>query len=90
MFVEMHDKLGNPLRVEATQIVIYNDSGTPIAVAGEYGPDRAQKVAHAADADFAATLRAFGVARHQVVASELRTTPLNGGARLVDGPGVTA
>ena len=61
MFLEIVPKLGlQPLRIEATQLVIRNAQGTPIAVAGEFGPDGTQRVAHVGDKDFDRTLRAFG------------------------------
>jgi len=77
---------GKPLRIPASQLVVFDDNGTPICVAGEYGPDGAYKVSHAADEDFNQSLRAFGVGRHQVVTDFLEPPPVPGGARPLTGP----
>lgn len=62
MFVELVPSIGDgsPVRIEAAQVVIYNDRGTPVAVVGEYGPAGAVRAAHAMDKDFQQVLRAFG------------------------------
>ena len=75
-----------PLRLEATQIVVYSDDGTPIMVAGEYGPKGAYRVAHVGDADFNQVLRAFGVQRHEVVVDHIDRASVPSGARLLAGP----
>jgi hypothetical protein len=75
-----------PIRLNGAQIVVYNDEGTPIMVAGQYGIEGACKVAHAGDADFQQTLRAFGVDRHEVVAEEIRLSPVPAGARVIRSP----
>ena len=88
MHVLIVDRMGGrPLKLPAAQIVVYNDAGTPIMIAGEYGPAGAIKVAHAQDADFNATLRGFGHGQIVVVAETVRTAPPPPGATLVAGPG---
>jgi hypothetical protein len=77
---------GAPLRVEASQVVVYNSQGTPIMVAGEYGPSGAQKVAHAGDDDFQQTLKAFGVGRFEVVTEHISLAPVPAGAVLLSQP----
>lgn len=75
MIIDAFDSItGQPVRINATQVVVYNDQETPIVVAGEYGPRGAQKVAHAGDEDFNQALRLFGVGRHRVETTSLKTT----------------
>lgn len=77
---------GKPLRIQASQLVVLNDEGTPVAVAGEYGP-KAIKTAHVMDDDFQQTLKAFGFGRHNIEVVELSAAPVPGGAKLLTGPG---
>lgn len=91
MFIEFIDKFGGPpVRVEVSQFVARDMNGTPVCVAGEYGPSNTIRVSHAADADFNQSLRAFGYGRQTVVMETVSTqhTPVPPGARLVGGPGV--
>jgi hypothetical protein len=78
---------GKPLRIPVSQLLVMDDNGTPICVAGEYGMEGAYKVSHAADDDFNQTLRAFGVGKHQVIVDHIKSLPVPGGARLLTGPG---
>ncbi len=84
MIVELISE-GKPVRIPVSQLVIFNDEGTPVAVAGLFGPG-AIKVAHALDDDFQQTLRAFGYGRHHVEVQEIQTAPVPGGAKLITGP----
>lgn len=90
MFVEILSKFGGePIRIEASQLVVRNDSGTPVMVAGEYGPARTIRVSHGADADFNQSLRAFGYGQQTVVMESVgNQTPVPPGAKLISGPGV--
>lgn len=88
MFVEFVDKFGGkPVRVEASQLAVYNDNYDLILVAGEYGPAKAVRYSHCQDADFRQTVRAFGydVRRVPAVAQARIGTasPLPAGAKLV-------
>jgi len=66
---------GEPLRLEASQILVCDKLGTPIMVAGEFGPSGSYKVAHAGDKDFNDVLKMFGYGRHKVTVDPLSTTP---------------
>ena len=85
MIIELISE-GKPIRIQASQLVVFNDEGTPVAVAGLFGPG-AIKTAHVLDADFHQTLRAFGYGRHYVEVQEIQTAPVPGGAKLIAGPG---
>lgn len=74
-----------PLRLSATQVVVRQDNDTPIAVAAEYGPERAQAVAQVGDPDFNRILRALGV-RQDVVCDVISLPQPPPGARLIAGP----
>jgi hypothetical protein len=87
MIVEVIDRMfaasGSPLRVTATQVVIYDDNENPIAIAGHYGPDGAYAVARVGDDDFQKLLKAFGVKRHTVEAVTIVQPPVPRGAKLL-------
>lgn len=89
MIVEIVDNLGRslPVRVPASQVIVYTDQMTPVMIAGEYGPAGVLRLSHLHDADFAQTLQSFGVGRHQLNITSIRTTPPPSGARLINGPG---
>ena len=88
MIIEIIDKLGHaqPIRVEGTQVLVRNNQGTPIAVAGEFGPDGAVKTAHCCDAEFQQILNAFGYGRHQVEVKQVQLTPVPSGASKLISP----
>lgn len=78
MIIEMHDGLGNPVRLHASRVLISLDDGTPVSFAVEFQPGhlrlfRAGKetagVHHfrAGDPDFAEQLRHHGVDRTVLV-----------------------
>lgn len=77
-----------PLRLEASQVLIKMDDGTPIAVAAHYGPDRTVAVESIAfnEVAFHRMLRMLGV-QQTVLVTTVRTdkTP-PAGARLLAGP----
>jgi hypothetical protein len=87
MIVQLLNSVGvsKPLQVDATQILICNDQGTPIMVAGEYGPG-AVKLAHCNDADFLRVLESFGYGRHKIAVDQLKQTDVPSGAVLLKGP----
>jgi hypothetical protein len=72
---------GQPLQLEASQFLVLNDEGTPIAVAGEYGPRGSVRIAHAGENDFPAVLRAFGYGRHKIEVAFLDSPAAPRGAR---------
>jgi len=88
MIIDVINGIGGaePIRLDASQVVVYNDQGTPIMVAGEYGPKGAHCVAHVGDANFNQILQAFGVQRHEVIVDHIDRAPVPGGARLLAGP----
>jgi hypothetical protein len=89
MRVVVIDRIGGrPLELDASQVVVTNDEGTPVVVALEYGPRGSIKASHAADADFNQTLRAVGFGRHQVVTETIGTPPPPPGASRIIGPGL--
>jgi hypothetical protein len=79
---------GQVLRLDVSQFIAYNGEGTPVVVAGEYGP-RAVKAAHAADDDFNRTMAAFGYGRHDIEAELISAASVPDGAKLLAGPGGT-
>lgn len=62
---------GQPLRLNVAQFILRNEAGTPVLVAGRFGPQGAIKVSVVSDPDFNSVLRAFGYHQHQVEAVEL-------------------
>lgn len=88
MIVEIMDRVGGqPIRLVASQVVVRNDDGTPLCVAGEYGPAGAVRASHAGDADFNRTLRAFGYAGREVRVEPINVPGPPRGATLLAGPG---
>jgi len=76
-----------PVVMHATQVVVFNNQGTPISAAAEYGPEGAQKVVRVGDSDFERFLKALGVGgdvRVDVVRDDVPS-----GARLLPDTGQT-
>ena len=68
MIVQIVSRIGGePLQIEASQLLVLNEAGTPVMVAGLFGPEGAIRAAHAGDEDFNQVLRAFGHGRHHVL-----------------------
>jgi hypothetical protein len=90
MIVEIIDRIGRqPIRLDASQVLVRNNAGTPIAIAGEYGPEGVIKTAHAQDDDFNQVLAAFGCNGRVVVKTlQLDHLGIPRGLRPVAGPGV--
>lgn len=76
---------GQVLRMPVTQILVCQDNGTPLMVAGEYGPANSQLASMAGLADFNDVLRKLGIDR-TVVVDTLKLTKPPVGARLLAGP----
>ncbi len=75
-----------PLTLHVTQAVVRNGAGTPIlAVAADYGPQRAQIVARIGDRDFNASLRRLGIFESPGI-NYLQVQKPAPGARLIAGP----
>lgn len=74
-----------PIVLAACQVVVENDDGTVLAIAAEYGPDDAVKLAHAGDEDFNRTLAELGYTKF-TVCDRIQLPPAPPGARLVAGP----
>ena len=76
---------GEPLVLEATLVIVRWPDGTPMCVAGAYGPDGVVRASHCKDKDFNETLRKLGIDR-TVICDELVLPPPPTGARLIRGP----
>ena len=90
MIIQIIPKIGGaPIAVEAAQFAVFNEAGTLIAVAGEYGPKGTIRISHAGEDpnEFESTKRAFGYGQHEVVVDHLSSPPPPSGARLIGGPG---
>jgi hypothetical protein len=73
------------LRLPVDQVVVTQDNGTPILVAAEHGPERAQLCSKVGDADFADCMRRLGLPT-QVTVEDIELPGPPQGARLVRGP----
>jgi len=78
---------GQPLVLDVSQFVVYQDNGTPISVGAEHGPHGAQAVSCVGCPDFQRMLKMLGV-RTTVVVQTLKMPQPTPGARLVAGPDV--
>ena len=86
MRLKIVNGIGNPpLEVDATMVVCEDINGTPIMVAGHYGPDQAIRASHAMDNDFNDTLKKLGVHK-TVICDRLALPPPPPGARLIRDP----
>jgi hypothetical protein len=74
-----------PLRLEANQLIVRNEQGTPICVAAVFGIDRAIAVSKAGDHDFTQMLRQLGV-HDTVIVDKLVLPKPPPGATLIAGP----
>jgi hypothetical protein len=61
---------GQPVKIQASQLVVMGDRGTPIMVGGEQGPN-AFRLAHVGDDDFEEVLRLFGHDRHHLEVAQV-------------------
>jgi hypothetical protein len=66
MILEIHNGLGQPLKVPAKRVLICLDDGTPVAMALEYQPGHVRHF-RAGDADFAEQLQLHGIDRTVLV-----------------------
>ena len=75
----------SPIVIDATLVVVRHEDGTPIMVAGGYGPQGAVRASHAGDADFNASLQKLGF-QQGVVCDVLKLPQApTGGAQLIKG-----
>ena len=75
---------GRPICLEASQVLVCFDDGTPASVSASFGQGQIC-TAKAGDADFNATLNTLGV-RQTVVCENATPIPLDPRARRVAGP----
>lgn len=88
MIIKVLSRLGGPpIEMDAAQIIVALDNGTPCMAACEYGPNGMVKIAHVNDADFNQVLRACGYGHVEIIAEHLSTRPPPPGAKLIAGPG---
>jgi hypothetical protein len=66
MYVEIHDHLGNPLRIPATRVVVYDDYGNPLSLTIQRAPGWVQST-HAGDANYEELLEELGIRRTVIV-----------------------
>jgi hypothetical protein len=76
MTIEIHDHLGNPLKIDATRVLILDDHGNPVALAVQVQPGHCRILragpAPAGDADFSQQLRIHGISRLAPTVKTLR------------------
>ena len=75
-----------PVQLEASQVLVMNNEGTPVLIAGEFGPPGCQKVAKVGDSDFQRTLETFGYGRHDIVVEDVKLPAVPAGAKLLSKP----
>ena len=77
-----------PLRLEAAQVVIRHENGTPLALAAHYGPNNSLAFASVAfnDVEFNRFLRALGIEGTVIVAGTVKTPKPEAGATLLVPP----
>ena len=63
MFVEIRPQFGQaPIRIHASQVIVYSDQGTPVALSSVYGPDRLIFTEHCENTvRFNKALQEFGI-----------------------------
>lgn len=89
MIVEIVDRIGGrPIRVNASQVLIRHEDGTPIGIAGEYGPSGNVRICHGMDRDFDQTLRAFGYRGDRVKVESVDLSGSRPDHKLLAGPGL--
>jgi len=72
-----------PVTVHATQVIVKNDVGTPIYVAGKYGPENGQLASSVTDPDFNDTMKKLGI--HMTVICDRLILPAANGPRILPG-----
>lgn len=86
MIVELvpHNGIGGrPLVIDAAQLIIRLDDGTPIGAASHFGPDGGYAITHVNDPDFAQMLRAMGVNKTVIVTTLQAQKPIEGSRLLL-------
>jgi hypothetical protein len=66
MYIEIHDHLGNPVRLPATRVVVYDDHGNPISLTVQHNPAWLQSC-HVGERRFPELLEQLGVHRSVIV-----------------------
>lgn len=74
-----------PLRLDAAQVIVTHENGTPIYAAAEYGPNGSISAATPDHADFQQILRNLGVDM-TVVVDKIQLAKPPAGARLITSP----
>jgi hypothetical protein len=89
VFVEVISRIGQPpIRLDASQVVVYLDNGTPISVVALYGDNQTVKMAQVAptgEHEFNKVLRDLRINR-TVICDRVSCTPPPEGAKLLAGP----
>ena len=74
MIVELHNKLSQPQRIEATRIVIRAPDGSPLCVAVQPGPGQ-YFIVHRGDGDEDMTRALAALGIHETVVSDFKDMP---------------
>jgi hypothetical protein len=64
MYIEFHDHLGRPQRVQVTRVVVFDKNGTPLGLGVNYGEQNGVEqnfVSTAGNEDFNALLQHLGL-----------------------------
>lgn len=67
MYIEIHNALGKPQRIEVTRVVTYDRFGNPIALAVEVMPDTIEAETLRNPGEFHELLRSLGITKTVVV-----------------------
>lgn len=70
MYIEFHDHLGHPQRVQVTRVVVFQDNGTPLSLAVSYAKVNGVEQVFASIAgqdDFNALLSNLGIRQTTIV-----------------------
>ncbi len=74
-----------PILLNATLVVCENNQGTPVMVAGDYGPEGTIRASHCKDEDFNDTLKKLGLTQ-VVLCDTIVLPPPPPGAKLIRDP----
>lgn len=66
MRIEAHDRLGRPVILQVTRLVVYDAQNNPVAATVELGPNHCW-TGHWEDSEFADMLRLLGINRTTLV-----------------------
>jgi hypothetical protein len=86
VIIKIISRIGEPpIVLPASQFIVCQDNGTPIAAGGAYGPQGTDLISCVTCDDFDRVLHLLGV-RTTVIVERLRTGEPPQGARLLAGP----